>query len=383
MGLFSGRAAGRVSVVGVVWALLVGAGLATPAGAVDADEIVIQGPNIVGGVLSTPGDYDYFIACDPNERVDYSVQWLRNGEPVEPSPGYSPSLHVLTIEDVGSRYSAVLTGVPECPPVRVDDPRVIRKEPERAEGFTGRGVFELEARRSDGVLLSYLGQDTVQGWKQILRIGSGWASFTRIIAAGDVTVDGRNDILATDASGALLLYEGYSDGAFTTQFRAQVGSGWHTMDKVIGPGDFDGNGLNDLLATQSNGDLYLYPRVGRGSWSPRVKVGQGWAGMDTLFAPGDFDGDGNVDVMAKDKEGRLFLYGGNGHGGWTSARQIGQGWNALSKIGSVGDFNRDGFNDVHGVNTAGDLVMYYGDGRGAWKGAETVGWGWNIFNGLY
>lgn len=371
------------SMAGLLCALLIGGGLAPAAEAVDADELVINGPSIVGGVLYVSGDYDYFIACDPNLRVDYSIQWLRNGEPVESSPGYSPQLHALTADDLGSKFSAVLTGVPECPPVRVDDPRVIRKEPARAEGFTGRKVFELDARRSDGVMLSYQGQDANQGWKQVQRVGSGWGSFTRIITPGDFTVDGRNDILATDSWGALLLYEGYSDGAFTTQYRSQIGSGWNTMDKVIGPGDFDGNGLNDLLATQPNGDLYLYPRVGRGSWSPKVKVGQGWAGMDTLFAPGDFDGDGNVDVMAKDKEGRLFLYGGNGLGGWASARQIGQDWNALTKIGSVGDFNRDGFNDVHGVNAAGDLVIYYGDGRGGWKGVETVGWGWSGFNGLY
>jgi hypothetical protein len=364
-------------------ALLIGTSLAPPANAVDADDLVIYGPNIVGAALSVEGAYDYFTACDPNPQVNYTVQWLRDGEPVAPSPGYSPALHALTIDDVGSRISAIVSGAQECPPVRVDDPRAIRKEPSRAEGFTGRGAFELEARRSDGVLFSYLGQDTSQGWKSVLRIGPGWESFTRIIAPGDVTADGRNDILVTEASGTLVLYEGYGDGAFTTHYRNQVGWGWNAMDKVMGPGDFDGDGLNDLLATQPNGDLYLYPRIDRGSWGPRIKVGVGWGIMEVIFAPGDFDGDGNVDVMAKDREGRLYLYKGDGRGGWAGSRQVGQGWNALSRIGSVGDFNRDGFSDVHGVNAAGDLLMYYGDGRGGWKGVETVGRGWGAFNGLY
>ncbi|MGO4591135.1 FG-GAP repeat domain-containing protein [Paenarthrobacter sp. 2TAF44] len=368
---------------GVLAALLIGTSLAPAANAVDADDLVIYGPNIVGAALSVERAYDYFIACDPNPQVNYTVQWLRDGKPVGPSPGYSTALHALTTDDVGSRISVVVSGAQECPPVRVDDPRVIRKEPSRAEGFTGRGAFELEARRSDGVLFSYLGQDASQGWKSVLRIGPGWESFTRIIAPGDITADGLNDILATDLSGALVQYEGYGDGAFTTHYRNVVGSGWNAMDKVVGPGDFDGNGLNDLLASDAKGDLYLYPRVDRSSWSPRVKVGQGWGTMDLIFAPGDFNGDGNVDVMAKDKDGRLFLYGGNGRGGWITPRQVGQGWNALSKIGSVGDFNHDGFSDVHGVNAAGDLLMYYGDGRGGWKGVETVGRGWGGFNGLY
>lgn len=386
MGLFSGRAMGRVSVAGLLCALLVGAGgLATPAKAVDADDLAIYGPGVVGSALGVSGAYEYFLACDPNDHPDYSIQWLRDGQPVETTPTLTPYYYDLDIEDVGSRISAVVTGSSHCQPARivVEDSRVVKIQPPRTDGFTGRGVFELVGRRSDGVLMIYLGNDDVQGWKQILRVGAGWDANTRIIAPGDFTKDGVPDLLGTNSSGALLAFGGTGSGSFSTYYPYETGWGWNAMDKVIAPGDFDGDGTNDLLATDASGDLYLYSRHKEDGWNPRLKVGQGWGMMDLLFGPGDFNGDGNVDVMAKDKAGRLFLYGGNGRGGWTTVRQIGEGWNALSKIGSVGDFNRDGFNDVHGVNAAGDLVMYYGDGRGAWKGTETVGWGWNIFNGLF
>lgn len=346
----------------------------------------IDGRTIIGRVVTVDAAFEYFSGCGGNVEPDYTIEWFRDGKPVQPDPIRAGGGYDLDIEDLGGRISAVVKGstvncVAET--IVTEESGEVRKEPMRAEGFTGRGVFELEARRPDGVLMSYLGHDNAQGWKSVLRIGSGWESFTRIIAPGDFTADGLNDILVTDSSGALVQYEGYGDGAFTTHYRNVIGGGWNAMDKVLGPGDFDGNGLNDLLASDANGDLYLYPRADRSSWGPRVKVGQGWGGMDLLFAPGDFNGDGNVDVMAKDKDGRLFLYGGNGRGGWTTMRQIGQGWNALSRIGSAGDFNRDGFSDVHGVNSAGDLLMYYGDGRGGWKGVETVGRGWGGFNGLY
>ncbi|HKU34968.1 MAG TPA: VCBS repeat-containing protein [Paenarthrobacter sp.] len=257
----------------------------------------------------------------------------------------------------------------------------------RQEGFTGRGTFELLARRHDGTLMLYLGKDTTKGWKEARQVGPGWAGFTKIVAAGDFGNDGVNDLLTSNADGRMFQFNGTGDGGFNTYQGPDVdygfGPGWNALDRVIGPGDFDGDGLNDLLASEPNGELYLYPSGFERDLKPGVQVGRGWDVMDLLIGPGDWDSDGNVDVLAKDKSGRLYLYGGTGKGGWKVPRQIGQGWNALTMIGSAGDFNRDGFNDVHGVNAAGDLLMYYGDGRGGWKGVETVGWGWNIFNGLY
>ncbi|YCH07135.1 FG-GAP repeat domain-containing protein [Arthrobacter sp. alpha11c] len=385
MGLFSRRATAGGSIAGMLCALLIGTTFAPAAEAVDADDLAISGPGVVGSALSVMGAYEYFLSCDPSEQPSYSIQWLRNGQPVTTSPTYAPVYYDLDIEDVGSRISAIVTGASACNPARivVEDPQVIRAQPMRAEGFTGRGVFELVGRRPDGVLMMYLGKQGAQGWTQLLRVGAGWSGYTRIIAPGDFTNDGVGDLLGTNSSGTLFAFGGTGDGGFATTYPYEIGWGWNAIDKIVGPGDFDGDGTNDLLGADANGDLYLYSQHKDSGWNPRLKVGQGWHVMDLIFAPGDFDGDGNVDVMAKDKEGRLFLYGGNGLGGWASARQIGQGWNALSNIGSVGDFNRDGFNDIHGVNAASDLVMYYGNGLGGWKGVETVGWGWGGFNGLY
>ncbi|WP_143711667.1 FG-GAP repeat domain-containing protein [Paenarthrobacter aurescens] len=384
MGWFSGKSMVTSSAAGVLAAMLLSTTLVPSAHAVDGEDFSIQGPAFVGSGLSVKGAYEYFSACDPNAQPSYSVQWLRDGQPVYPEPNFS-QFYDLDIEDVGSRISAVVTGSNACEPAQVVVPEsdVVRSQPMRAEGFTGRGVFELLGRRHDGALLLYPGQDGAQGWTSPQLIGPNWGSYTRIIGGGDLTSDGKTELLTADGSGRLWMFWGRGDGTFPSNaYPSEIGWGWNAMDKVVGPGDFDGDGYNDLLATEPNGNLYLYPKAARG-WTPRVHVGQGWNVMDLLITPGDFNGDGTVDILAKDKVGRLFLYGGNGRGGWLSPRLVGQGWNALSKIGSAGDFNRDGFNDVHGVNSAGELLMYYGDGRGGWKGVETVGWGWNIFNALY
>ncbi|MEV7607409.1 FG-GAP-like repeat-containing protein [Paenarthrobacter sp. NPDC089322] len=386
MGLTGNILVRRSAAWAVALALTAGiSALAVPADADTTDDVYVHGNPVVGAVLSVEGAPAHFANCGGNGEPGYSIQWLRDGDPVDARPPYSPYLFPLESSDLGSRISAVATGsATNCAGLEVvtDPSEIIQKEPMRAAGFTGRDTFELLGRGHGGTLVMYLGEDGRQGWKETRQVGPGWEVFTRIIAAGDFTTDGITDLMATDDSGTLYRFQGTGDGGFYT-FRHAVGWGWSGIDKVAGPGDFDGDGLNDLLGSTAGGDLYLFPSHPWGGWRPSVKIGQGWDVMDLLIGPGDWDGDGNVDVLAKDKAGRLYLYGGNGHGGWATSRQIGQGWNALTMVGIAGDFNRDGFNDVHGVNAAGDLLMYYGDGHGGWKGVETVGWGWNIFNGLY
>lgn len=353
----------------------------------DADDVRVEGRTIVGSYLTVEGASSHFEECNSvSWKPDYTIKWFRDGTAVSVAAPDSPYSYPLKTADLGHRITAVVTASPvSCAAQTLTTPpsEVIRKEPTRAEGFTGRGAFELMARSHDGTLMLYLGKDTTKGWKEVRQVGPGWAGFTKIIAAGDFGVDGVNDLLTSNKEGRLFQFNGTGDGGFNTNQAPEInygfGPGWNAFDKALGPGDFDGDGFNDLLVSEPNGDLYLFGHTGK----PGLQVGRGWEVMDQLIAPGDWDSDGNVDVLAKDKSGRLYLYGGTGNGGWKVPRQIGQGWNALTMVGSAGDFNRDGFNDVHGVNAAGDLLMYYGDGRGGWKGVETVGWGWNIFNGLY
>jgi hypothetical protein len=99
------------------------------------------------------------------------------------------------------------------------------------------------------------------------------------------------------------------------------------MSFIFSPGDFNGDGFNDVLARESGGNLWLYPGNGSGGWLPRQQVGNGWNAMSAMLGPGDFNGDGKSDVLARDSAGRLWLYPGNGAAGWLSRSQIGTGWN--------------------------------------------------------
>lgn len=54
--------------------------------------------------------------------------------------------------------------------------------------------------------------------------------------------------------------------------------------------------------------------------------------MTLLMGPGDFSGDGNNDLAARDKAGNLWLYAGKGDGHVTPKKPIGRGWNGMKNI---------------------------------------------------
>ncbi|KRE47545.1 hypothetical protein ASG92_09890 [Arthrobacter sp. Soil736] len=240
--------------------------------------------------------------------------------------------------------------------------------------LSGDGKADVLARDNGGVLWLYQGNGR-GGWLGRVKAGSGWNGMTSIVGPGDMNGDGRNDVLATDGSGALWLYPGNGRGGWLG--RIQAGNGWNAMTAIAGPGDMDGDGRNDVLARDTSGVLWLYPGNGRGGWLARVKAGSGWNAMTAVVGPGDMNGDRKNDVLARDTSGVLWLYPGNGRGGWLARVQAGIGWNTMTTITGRGDFNGDARNDVLAVDTAGALWLYKGSGTGGWLGRVQAGSGWN------
>lgn len=200
--------------------------------------------------------------------------------------------------------------------------------------FTGDG--EADIARIDGtgrfLLMPSAGATGFGGERQI---GQGWSGLSHIAGSVDVNGDGYVDVVAVDATGKLMAYLGDGRGGWAPGSPLAIGSGWSGMDHVFVAGDFDGDGVADLLARRSDdGSLWLYPMNGNaGFFAPR-KVGQGWGGMSRIFSPGQFDGQGGPDVLAVDPQGIIYLYPADGDGGWASARtQIGRGWQAMSTVG--------------------------------------------------
>lgn len=197
----------------------------------------------------------------------------------------------------------------------------------------------------------------------------------------DYSGDGVNDLLARDPAGVLWMYRGSGDSAWAGAVK--VGTGWNKFNLVVDAGDFSGDGYPDILARKPNGDLHLYRGNGRGGWLESSRVGSGWNGFTAVFGVGDFNGDGNPDVMTRTAKGDLYLYRGNGAGGWAGSTKIGSGWKGFDVIFGVGDFSGDGNPDVMARTPAGALYMYRGNGAGGWAGSVKIGSGWSGFNAVF
>jgi hypothetical protein len=238
--------------------------------------------------------------------------------------------------------------------------------------FDGDGLTDVISRTAGGELQLYRG--TGPGLAPPLRIGaSGWGAMNAITRFGDFDLDGQEDVIAREtATGALWLYPGRGTRLAT---RIRIGaSGWNAMREITPVGDLTADGKPDLVAVQSSsGALYLYPSRGT-SLGPRRLIGRsGWNGMDELTAVGDLDQNGHVDLVARQPStAELWLYPGTPTGMSFGRRQrIGLGWNGMRDLVGVGDSDRDGTPDIAAVQNNNSRLFIYlsGSFRGQPAGA--------------
>jgi hypothetical protein len=244
--------------------------------------------------------------------------------------------------------------------------------------FSGDGRDDLIARaRSDGSLWMWRGAaGAVYGTAQ--RIGSGWGGISSIVRPGDWNGDGADDVVARiAATGELRLYPGNGRGGFLPP--RKIGTGWNGIG-IFGPGDLNGDGHADLLARLTDGTLWLYPGDGSGGFGRRSLAGHGWATSMMIVTPGDWNGDGDNDLVARRSDGTLWLYAGNGRGGFPNVGKIGTGWGSFASISGSGDVDDDGRADLLAWSTSGRMSLYPGNGRGGFLPPLAVGGGWTGYD---
>ena len=141
--------------------------------------------------------------------------------------------------------------------------------------------------------------------------------------------------------------------------RANPGPDW----KVVGTGDFNGDGKSDILFQNTDGQAAIWEMDGTNP----IAGGSQWVGANPgpdwkVVGTGDFNGDGKSDILFQNTDGQAAIWEMNGTnpiaGGSRWVANPGPDW----KVVGTGDYNGDGKSDILFQNTGGQAAIWEMDG---------------------
>ncbi|WP_433890843.1 FG-GAP-like repeat-containing protein [Streptomyces sp. CA-111067] len=183
--------------------------------------------------------------------------------------------------------------------------------------------------------------------------------FTFFTEAGDLNGDGAGEVLARTPGGALYSYGEPSLGQnpnLDTTKGTWLSNGWGHYTSIFSERDFSGDGIPDLIARDTSGNLWLYKGNGKGNYGARSLLGQGFNAYTQLTGRGDYSGDGLADFLGVDKAGTLWLFKGNGRSGFTRVK-FGTGFSGYRELVASGDIDHDGRQDLFGRTPGGGVFV--------------------------
>jgi FG-GAP-like repeat len=223
--------------------------------------------------------------------------------------------------------------------------------------LTGDGKADIVAAESEGngkdrYMLGVSNGAGISSWSQILSGMSVPIGF----AVGDLTGDGKADIVAIESEGngndRFML--GTSNGAGISSW-SQIMSGM-SQPTQFGLGDLTGDGKADIVSVEHAGTSYRYMLgvsngAGISSWSQIL----GGMGNPTVMRVGDLTGDGKADIVSVENAGTSYRYmlGVSNGAGISSWSQILSGM-ANPRQMRVGDLTGDGKADIVAAESEGN-----------------------------
>ncbi|GAA1396971.1 N-acetylmuramoyl-L-alanine amidase [Luteococcus peritonei] len=181
----------------------------------------------------------------------------------------------------------------------------------------GDGAGELIARRKDGTLWAWNGQGNGR-WTTARQIGNGWNSMRELTLMPDMTRDGLPEIVAISSTdGTLKRYSLNRDLKFVST--TQIGHGWGGIKQIATVGDIRKVGVVDLLAVDASGALLDYHGTTAGALSGnKVQIGYGWGSFSDVRSLGDLNGDGRWDLVGHGTTGPVYRYLNTGATTWST-----------------------------------------------------------------
>jgi uncharacterized repeat protein (TIGR03803 family) len=173
------------------------------------------------------------------------------------------------------------------------------------------------------------------------------------VGTGDFNGDGLPDLLWQNANGQAAIWEMNGNTRIGGgPAGANPGPSWH----AIGTGDFNDDGHSDILWQNANGQVAIWEMNGNtriGGGPAGANPGPSWHAIGT----GDFNDDGHSDILWQNDDGQAAIWEMNGNkriGGGPVSPNPGPSWRAIG----TGDFNDDGHSDILWQNNNGQGAIW-------------------------
>jgi hypothetical protein len=187
------------------------------------------------------------------------------------------------------------------------------------------------------------------------------------VLSGDLTGDGRPDVVARTSINTILLFPTQSDGSIGTG--SLLYHGTSLSDVVIA--DVNGDGHPDVIvAERSPNSLVVILSNGDGSFAAPLVTPLSFE--PTQIAAGDFNSDGKKDVAVRSASGPLFVVlSGDGAGNFAEISRLTLAGSPYALV--TGDIDGDGHADVLIANNNPiGYQLYFGKGDGTFDMPVTV-----------
>jgi hypothetical protein len=230
--------------------------------------------------------------------------------------------------------------------------------------FNGDGRDDILWRNNGGTVTDWLGQTNGgfigNGDSLYATVGLDW----HVQGTGDFNGDGRDDVLWRNNGGTVTDWFGQKDGGFVGNggLYMTVSDEWH----IVGTGDFNGDGKDDVLWRGDNGIVTDWLGQANGTFFSNNGSVFNAAGLDWhIIGTGDFNGDGRDDILWRNEGGTVTNWLGQPDGGFVGNpnlyTNLSTAWHALG----IGDFNGDGRDDVVWRNDDGTVTDWLGQTNGS------------------
>ena len=186
------------------------------------------------------------------------------------------------------------------------------------------------------------------------------------VAVGDFNGDGISDLVVAAAYDGISVLLGNGDGSFKPAVTYAVGE----FSEQVVVADFNGDGKPDVAVSDALGYVSVLLGNGDGSFQPPAATGvSNPAGM---MAVGDFNGDGIADLAVTNYNGNtVSVFLGNGDGTFQRGLSSIAGNQPFALV--VADFNGDGHADLAVAGSSdGTVNVLFGNGDGTFRPPVTI-----------